>query len=158
MGDFEEQKIIAERIRSQMTLARLNPTSLSVACGFERNYIRTALKNLQDPARKYRPKHDRLKRIAEKVGCTVEYLECETDDPSVSAADLVPDTPEQRNVIARMKTLSEAGQKKIEGAVEMMTPRIIKVTGKQDEILYDGPERRVNYYPDYDGPNRRNTN
>ena len=148
---------VVNRIVSAMRAAGLNPNSLSEMANRKRGYIRDLVRGLDDPTKAGVPKQDALEGIQRATGHSVAWLRGETDDPSVDAADLVPDTPQQRNVVARMKTLSEAGQKKIEGAVEMMTPRIIKVTGKQDEILYDGPERRVNYYPDYDGPNRRNT-
>ena len=73
--------------------------------------------------------------------------------------------PRERDLLKAYRSMSEDTQRTFVKTASALTKpgkspattRLTRVNGKQHKIPYDGPERRVNDDPDYDGPNRRNT-
>lgn len=90
-----------------------------------------------------------ISKVAEIGGVSIEYLMCETDDPSVDAADLVPKTSEQRRWMARYYELSERQRDAAFIMIDAMAPvekvsinPTINVTNGDGRVIYNGPERR----------------
>ena len=101
----------------------LTPHGLSVAIHKNPAYIRDLRRGLADPSRADVPKDDSLKAMARVMSCTVDYLRAETDDPSVDAADLVPETKAESVVLGRMKQLSEGDQERAQVIFANVFPR-----------------------------------
>ena len=85
-------------------------------------YIRDLVRGLDDPAKAGIPKLDTLKALARVFPTTIEYLLGETDDESVDATDLVPETPDQKSVLTRMKGLTDSEQVRARRMFELAFP------------------------------------
>lgn len=148
---------VVERIRSRMIATGTNPHALSLAAGLNAGYVRDLIRGLDDPSKAGVPKRQTMTNLARPLGCSIAYLLCQTDDDAVDAADLVPETTDERKLLARFRGLSEIQRHAILGTVGAMTPDVmIEVTDDAGAVLYRGPERRVGD-PDalYHGPERR---
>jgi len=157
MKKAERHHLICSRIRARMTVNSFNPTSLSVACGFDRNYVRSIFRGLVEPDRVFVPTHERLSVLARHLETTIDYIFGDTDDDSIDAVDPVPETTDEKKLLSGFRGLSEVQRKATLGNIGAMNPGImIEVTCDHGIVLYTGPERRTaGSDADYDGPERR---
>ncbi len=66
--------------------------------------------------------------------------------------------PREKEMIDKFRGMSEDQQNKVLGVIDLVAPQnTIHIANENNEIVYEGPERRLGGGPDYAGPERRQT-
>ncbi|MCW9033938.1 MAG: hypothetical protein OQJ97_06925 [Rhodospirillales bacterium] len=79
MNKVDKDKSL-KRILNRMDDLGQTPQALSIAIGRDRGYVRDLKRSLEQPDKKFFPKHETLVAIARELDCSVNYLLLETDE------------------------------------------------------------------------------